>query len=120
MANSQELEPRVYANLPKGMNAIAASYGYLKGNVLTDPALPITDFKITSDNVGLGYIRTFGLADKLARIQVTLPVVFMAGKAIQTNGQELTGSRNGFADARIRFGVNLIGSPALDRKNFSI
>jgi hypothetical protein len=34
------------------------------------------------------------------------------------NGEEVTGSRTGFADMRIRFGINLTGSPALDPKNF--
>lgn len=39
----------------------------------------------------------------------------MQGKLL-LNGEEVTGSRSGFGDMRIRFGVNLTGSPALDRK----
>ncbi len=52
------------------MNAIAVLYGIAKGNVVTDPSLPIADFKITSNNFGAAYVRTFGLANKLSRVQV--------------------------------------------------
>jgi hypothetical protein len=36
-AKSQDLEPRIYANLPEGMNVIGVLYGITKGNVVTDP-----------------------------------------------------------------------------------
>ena len=118
MAFSQDLEPRVYANLPKGTNAVVASYGYMKGNVVSEPSLPIEDFIIESNNFGFGYLHTFGIANKLARVQVSVPYVLMDGKAT-VSGQEVTGNRTGFGDTRIRFGINLLGSPALDRKEFS-
>ena len=117
IVESQDLEPRAYANIPKGTNVAAIVYAYSNGNVLSDPSMPIKDAKLKSNNIGLGYVHTFGLAKKLARIQVTLPVIFLSGKA-EVNGATATASRNGFGDARIRFGVNLLGSPALDRKEF--
>ncbi|MBC7846110.1 MAG: transporter [Flavobacterium sp.] len=113
----QDLEPRVYANVPKGINVLAVGYGFITGNVLTDPALPIKDFKLNTQNIGVNYIRSFSIAKKLARVQVSLPFADMQGKLIQ-NGEEITGSRSGMADMRIRFGINLTGSPALDRKDF--
>lgn len=114
---AQDLEPRVYANIPKGANIAVASYGYLKGNVVSEPTLPIEDFVISSNNFGIGYLHTFGLADKLARIQVVLPYVIMDGKAT-VSGEKITGNRTGFGDMRIRLGINLLGSPALDRNDF--
>ncbi len=116
-ANSQDLEPRVYANLPKGTNAVAVVYALAAGNVVADPSLPIADFNITTNNIGLAYVRTFGLAGKLSRIQVTAPFVFMTGQ-LKLNGQDTSGARTGFGDMRIRFGMNLLGSPALDKKDF--
>lgn len=116
-STAQDLEPRVYANIPKGANIAVASYGYLKGNVVSEPTLPIEDFVISSNNFGIGYLHTFGLADKLARIQVVLPYVIMDGKAT-VSGEKITGNRTGFGDMRIRLGVNLLGSPALDRNDF--
>ena len=117
IANCQDLEPRFYANLPKNINALGLSYIFLKGNVVTEPTLPIADFTIKSNNLGIGYVRTFALAKKLARVQVSLPLVFMSGKA-KINGRDTSATRNGFADMRIRFGINLIGSPALGVKDF--
>ena len=114
---SQDLEPRAYANVPKGINVFAIGYGYNKGNVLSDPSLPIKDFELNTQIVAMNYIRSFGLANKLARVQVSLPMVDMRGHLF-LNGDEITGSRTGFADMRIRFGINLTGSPALDRKDF--
>ena len=104
----QDLEPRAYANLPKGTNVLALGYGYNKGNLLLDASLPIKDFELNTHIFAVNYIRSFSLAKKLARVQVTVPL----------NGEEVTGSRSGFGDMRIRFGVNLTGSPALDRKEF--
>jgi len=117
ITTAQDLEPRAYANLPKGTNVIALVYAYSSGNVLTDPSLPIEDFKIKAHNIGAGYVHTFALAKKLARVQVVAPLIFMSGK-LKLNGVDTSGVRHGFGDARIRFGVNLIGSPALDIKNF--
>jgi hypothetical protein len=114
----QELEPRVYANLPKNLNAVAFVYGLSKGNVLADPSLPITGFKITAHNLGLAYVHTFGLANRLARVQVSAPFINMIGN-LQVNGRDTTGTRTGFGDMRFRFGINLVGSGALDRKEFA-
>lgn len=116
-AISQDLEPRAYANVPKGINVLAVGYGLNTGSVLTDPVLPIKDFKLTTQIFSVNYIRSFGFANKLARLQVNLPMADMHGR-LQLNGEEVTGSRSGFADMRVRLGVNLTGSPALGKKEF--
>lgn len=116
-SKAQDLEPRAYANMPKGGNVIVASYGFMKGDVVSEPTLPIKDFLISSNNLGTGYLHTFGLGGKLARVQVAIPFVFMDGHAT-VNEERITGNRIGFGDMRIRFGVNLLGSPALERKDF--
>jgi hypothetical protein len=117
IAMAQDLEPRAYANLPKNVNAIAAVYGYSTGNILSDPAKPIAGAKMNVHTLGLGYVRTFGLLKKLARVQLILPYSSLAGKAT-VNGRDTGTVRNGFGDARIRVGINLIGSPALSPKEF--
>ncbi|WP_336514551.1 transporter [Pollutibacter soli] len=114
---AQDLEPRIYANTPKGMNAVAAVYAYVNGNVVTDPSLPVEDFKISSHNIGLAYVRTFGFFKKLSRVQISLPYTMMNGN-LKINGKDTSGARNGFNDMRIRLSVNVIGSPALDKKDF--
>lgn len=113
----QEMEPRAYANLPRGTNVVALVYGYSSGNVLTDPGKAIEGAKIRAHTVGMGYVRTFSLAKKLARIQITAPLSFINGSAT-INGRDTGAVRNGFGDARIRFGINLTGSPALAPREF--
>lgn len=118
LVSAQDLEPRAYANMPKDGNVLVASYGFLKGDVISEPTLPIKDFVISSNNLGVGYLHTFGLANKLARVQVVVPYVIMDGKAL-VNGEKMVGSRTGFGDMRIRLGINLLGSPALAIKDFA-
>jgi hypothetical protein len=113
----QDLEPRAYASVPKGINVLAVGYGFNRGNVLTDPSLPVKDFILSTQSIGINYIHSFSISKKLARVQVSLPFADMQGK-LSRNGEEITGSRSGMADMRIRFGINLTGSPALDRKDF--
>jgi Putative MetA-pathway of phenol degradation len=113
----QDLEPRAYASVPKGINVLAVGYGFNRGNVLTDPSLPIKDFILSTQSIGVNYIHSFSISKKLARVQVSLPFADMQGK-LTRNGEEVTGSRSGMADMRIRFGINLTGSPALARKDF--
>jgi hypothetical protein len=114
---SQDLEPRVYANVPVKLNVAAIGYAFIDGNVLTEPSLPISDFVIQSHNLAVTYVRTFGLANKLARVQIALPYSAMDGSAT-VNGEILTGSRTGFGDTKVRFGINLLGSPAIDKFEF--
>ena len=117
-AQGQELEPRAYAALPKNLNTIAVGYGFSRGNVLTDPSLPVSNFKVSLQSLTGVYLHTFAFVGKLARVQVNIPFIQMLGK-LQISGQDTTASRNGFADARIRLGINLTGTPALGRKEFT-
>ena len=114
---AQELEPRAYANLPKDLNAIALLYGVSRGNVIADPSLPIADFKVTAQTLGLGYVRTFAFAKRLARVQLLTPFTDLTGK-LKLNGVDTSGARVGFGDARLRLGINILGSPALSAKEF--
>lgn len=114
---SQEIEPRNYSSVPAGMNVIALSYSYSSGDIVTDAAAPIKDLQLNSNNLGLGYLRSFGLAGNLCKIQVAVPFAFLAGTA-KLRGIDTAASRTGFADARIKFLMNLFGTPALEPKDF--
>ena len=115
---AQQLEPRAYAALPRNFNTIVAGVGISRGNVLADPSLPIADFTITTTTFLATYLHTFEVGRKLARIQVTIPYAHVLGK-LQIDGHDTSGSRSGLADAEIRLGVNLTGSPPLDKKAFT-
>lgn len=117
-AYSQEVDPRAYANLPKDMNVVVAAYAYAKGHILTDPSLPVENFNITTNNIAIGYLHTFAVAKKLARVSFAIPFTAMSGR-LKFNGDDTSGTRTGFGDMRIRLGINLIGSSALSIKEFN-
>lgn len=116
-AKSQQLEPRAYAALPKNLNSIAVAYSLARGNVLTDPTLPVKDLSITTNTIAANYMHTFGVVKKLARIQVTIPCIIVSGKA-QINGNDTSAQRGGLGDALVKIGINLTGSPPLAKKDF--
>ncbi len=115
---SQEIEPRNYANIPKGFNALALAYTYSTGNIISDASLPLQDFSISSSTPVLGYVRTFSLFGCLSRIQYTLPYSFLSGD-LTYKGKDTSGTRSGITDSRLRFGINFIGSPALAPAEFA-
>lgn len=114
---SQELEPRLYAALPKDLHALGIGYGLSRGNMVTDPSLPVSDFKITAPNASAVYASTFGLGNKFSRVQVSLPFFYMIGQ-LQINERDTGATRSGFGDARLRFSINVLGTPAYDRREF--
>ena len=113
----QEIEPRNYAVVPKNMNLVALGYSVSHGNVVADPTAYIQGLVITTSAVSVVYLHTFSFFKKLVKIQVTQPFVFMNGIA-KVNDKDTAGVRTGFSDARIRIGINLLGSPAMAMKDF--
>jgi hypothetical protein len=115
--DAQDLEARSYSVVPKGMHAAALSYTFSTGDVVSDFTSPVQDLKVTTSIINLGYVQTFALFNKLARIQASLPYGFLDGTA-KFLGADTSGSRNGLFDAKIKFGLNLLGSPVLSPKEF--
>jgi hypothetical protein len=115
--NAQEIEPRNYSCLPTGVNAVVAAYSISDGNVVSDASSPIQGLSLTSHSLSAGYVRTFGFFNKLARVQVSMPYVYLSGNA-KLNGRDTSASRSGLADLRVRFEVNIFGTPALAPKEF--
>jgi hypothetical protein len=114
---AQEMEPRSYSNLPTGANTIIFSYAFSDGNIVSEAASPLQDLEITSHSTALVYMRTFGLFGLLSRVQTTVPFVYLYGGA-KLRGNDTTASRTGFADIKLKFGINLLGSPAIAPKDF--
>ena len=115
--SAQELEPRSYSVIPKGFNVGVLGYTLSHGNVVADATSPIDELVLTSSVVVAGYARTFGIFNKLGRIQMLLPYTFINGTAT-VQGVDTSASRSGFADARVKIGVNLLGSPAMNVRDF--
>jgi hypothetical protein len=116
---AQDLEARSYSVVPKGMHAAALAYTLSKGDVISDFTSPVQDMKVTTSIINLAYVQTFALFNKLARIQAVLPYGFLNGTA-KVFGIDTSGSRAGLLDAKVKFGLNFLGSPLLTPKEFRL
>jgi Putative MetA-pathway of phenol degradation len=114
---SQTLEPRHWSHLPSGINFIGLGTLYTFGEINFDPVLLIEDSEVDIVATAAGYIRTFDMFGKSARIDVTLPYVVGKWHGL-LNGQPDSVRRQGFGDAKLRMSVNLYGAPALRGKEF--
>lgn len=116
-ALSQDLEPRSYAVVPKGLHAMALSFTYSTGNVVIEGNSPLRDMDVTNKIFNLAYVQTFSFFNKLARVALSLPYGSLDGTA-KFMGVDTSGSRLGLYDGRIKFGMNLFGSPVMTPKDF--
>lgn len=116
-ALSQELEPRLYSNAPRGLNFLGLAYGYSSGNVFFDTNLPIEDATGTLNTILVRYVRTLGIAGKAAKIDVILPFATGHWEGV-LDGEFRTRDARGLGDPRVRLSVNFKGAPAVDRASF--
>jgi hypothetical protein len=117
-ARAQELEPRAYRALPTGLNFVVGSYLFSSGNVVFDATAPVEDLDIDLHVLSLSYMRTFALSGRSASVSFSAPRVYGQGSG-RLGGEYLEGSRGGWADARARLVVNLLGGPAMSMQEFS-
>lgn len=116
-AGAQDLEPRAYAATPIRTTFLVLAAGRSSGGVFIDPSLPVEDVHATlgAATVGLGH--TFDLFSRTALIVGTMPYARgTASGRIQESTREAT--RTGWADARLKLSVNLVGGRALRRGEF--
>jgi len=118
LAAAQELEIRRWNHLPIDQNFFTANYAHTSGDIAFDPVLQIEDTKVDLDTWLFGYIRTFELLNKTARIEIRQP--WQQGTWTGTvSGVPTTVRREGFANTFVRFGVNLFGGPPLKGKAYA-
>ena len=117
-ARAQELEPRAYAPNPTGANFVLAVYGHSSGDVVFDPALPITNVDASVNTTALFYGRTFGLFGRSASAAVQMPYVWgtVEGDVFEERNSVY---RSGLGDLRLRLTTNLLGGPALAPREFA-
>ncbi|MBT8461166.1 MAG: transporter [Gemmatimonadetes bacterium] len=117
-ARSQELEPRLLANVPVHTNFVVAGYGFTRGNILLDPAVPIEDLDGKLHTFVGAYVRSIDLFGLSGKVDAVVP--FAGGDWTgRLEGQDTARSVTGFGDPRLRLSVGLTGSPALERSEFA-
>lgn len=111
--HAQELEPRLYANAPVGLNFAIAGYAYSAGGVTADPSVPLDNAHIDVHSAVLGYAHSFAAWGRSAKIDAVGTYSTVSGRA-DFAGQPRTRDVSGWGDPRIRVSINLHGAPALD------
>jgi hypothetical protein len=96
---------------------VSVGYTYQKGDVLTDPSLPIEDTESETDGLSAGYLQFFNLAGRTAAVSIELP---WASTSLDALVEREARSRDleGFSDVNLRLAVNLFGAPTMSPEEF--
>jgi hypothetical protein len=111
VCSAQALEPRRWSHLPVGANFLGVAYSYTDTEILFDPALQIEDASAEVHTTVLAYAHVLDFFGKTGRIDVTVPYSNGRWQGL-LEGEPASTRRSGFNDPRMRFAVNLYGSPA--------
>ena len=111
-AFAQDLEPRAYTNIPRGLNFILAGYSYSQGGVVFDPTIPLENADIHIHGTVFAWARSIKVGPMSGKVDVILPYGWLSGSA-EFDGQTVTREVSGLADPRLRMSVNFIGAPSL-------
>jgi hypothetical protein len=116
-ARAQEMEPRIYTNLPVGMNFLVAAYARSSGGLAVNPALPLKDAKLNLDTPAVAFGHAFDAWGKSARFDAILAGGCLSGTA-EVSGAPVSRDVCGGIDPNLRVSVNFFGAPALSLKEF--
>lgn len=114
---AQELTPRAYWPAPNGTKVATFAYQYSTGDILMDPSLPIVGVDSRINLTQFSYLQTINLAGRTATVQFSVPYSWGTTEGVV---EEVDISRYlaGWADARARLSVNLLGAPTMDGAQF--
>jgi hypothetical protein len=116
--NAQDVQPRVYAPAPTGVNILTLGYAFSTGSVLFDKTTPIDNATADIHSFTAAYSRSIAVLGMAGRADVAVP--FVKGNwegEVGRTGQSV--SRTGFGDPVLRFALFFAGAPALTRDEFA-
>ena len=116
--SAQEIEIRRWNPLPIDGNFVTANFGRNDGDIAVDPVLRLEDVSVDMDTWLLGYIRTFELFDRTARVEIRQAWQEGIWNGI-VDGTPTKINREGWSDTFTRFAVNLVGPPPLTGKAYA-
>jgi len=112
VSNAQELTPRAYWPAPKGLKVATFAYQYSTGDILMDPSLPIIGVDSRINLTQFSYLQTINLAGRTATVQFSVPYSWGTSEGA-VDGVDRSRYIAGWADARARLSVNLLGAPTM-------
>jgi hypothetical protein len=116
-ALGNDIQPRLFTNIPVGINFLGIAYTRSEGSVAVDPSLAL-GVEAEMDTYVASYTRAFGLYGKSATATAAVPYADLNLSGV-VDGQAVTVGRRAMADPTFRFAVNVAGAPALSLKEFA-
>ena len=115
---AQEVEIRRWNHLPINENFATVNFAHTEGDIAVDPTLRLEDVTVDLETWLLGYVRTFKLLDKTARVEVRQAWQSGTWEGL-VDDTPRTVTRDGASDTFARFSVNLVGAPPLAGKAYA-
>jgi hypothetical protein len=111
------MEPRAYSASPVGLNFLGAGYSFLRGGVVTDPDLPLSDIHAEVHSLVVGVGHTFNFFGDLGLVTAATPYsrADVTGNVFE---QQQEAQRSGLANSLFKLSVNLRGNPAMSPEEF--
>ena len=118
VALAQDIEPRLFANVPVGVNFLLAGYAYTSGGLSLDPAIPIANPRLQTSNALMAYARAIDVYGLSGKVDVVVPYTWLSGTALY-RGDPIERVVSGFGNPAFRLSVNFYGAPALTMEEFA-
>ena len=115
---AQTLEPKLYANLPIGLNVLLIGYGHSEGAIPGNQTLGLENPNLNINSTILAYARSFDVLGHNTKLDVIVPYSTLHGTA-QQYGNDVSRDVRGMADTKARLSFNLLGAPALSLQEFA-
>ena len=80
-SHAQDLEPRLYANAPVGLNFLIGGYAYSAGGVSADPSVPLENANVDVHSAVLGYAHSFAAWGHSAKVDAVGTYSTLSGRA---------------------------------------
>jgi hypothetical protein len=115
---AQELSPRSYWPAPVGTRVATVGYSHNSGDIVPDRSLLITGVDSTFNSMHIGYRHTMNLWNRTANLTVEVP--YTNGSTVGSRDGEPIQEQeySGLGDLAATLSVNILGAPAMTRKEF--
>ena len=115
---AQDVQPRVYAPAPIGVNLLTLGYAYSSGSVLFDKTVPVDNATGTIHSLNAAYSRSIALFGMAGRADVAVPIVTGNWQGEVDESMQST-SRTGIGDPVLRYALFITGAPAQTTDEFA-
>jgi hypothetical protein len=116
--HAQEIEPRAFSASPVRTSFVLTGYARSEGEILFDPAAPLSDVKAGIDAMVIGFGTSHSLMGRATNFTILTPYVW--GDVSGNVGEDRHAvTRAGIGDMRMRFSMQFMGGTALTPPEFA-